>query len=351
MNDFNPFDDYSDDDIDNKTTKENNTNLPWIEKYRPKQLSDIASHEKIMGSLKVFIQDESLPHILFYGPPGTGKTSTIQAYARQIYGDSYSFMVMEINASEDRGIDLVRNKIKQFASSTNYFQKLSGGDQKYKLIILDEVDAMTEDAQSILRYVMDNYVGNTRFCLICNYIKNIDEALQSRCTCFRFSPIPDKEMTKIIKKISEKENLTITKSGIDSLIKISNGDLRKVLNNLQSLGMIYDKITESKIDKCFGYPSKDQIGNILQYLTNSSIEESYNEIENLIKEHGLSLSDIINELFRHLKDKIQNDETIDKKTKNIYAEYISRLRCIEVNQSINSSDTIQISGTVSCFKI
>lgn len=347
MNDFNPFDNYSDEEIDSdeETIKDN---IPWIEKYRPKTLNDVASHDKIMKALKVFIESDSLPHVLFYGPPGTGKTSTIQAYARQFYGDSYNFMVMEINASEDRGIDSVRNKIKQFVSSECHFQKLLGKEHSFKLVILDEVDAMTEDAQSILRHVVDNYTQNARFCLICNYIKKIDPALQSRCTSFRFSPISDIDMRVILKKVASKEKIVLTKSGIETLIKRSDGDLRKMLNNLQSVSMIYDKIDEKKINMCFGYPQKDHIEQIIDSMQSSDSYQCYKIIDNFIRDNGLSLSDIIKELFIYLKQSILENNSIDQKKAS---EIIKKLRCIEVNQSVNSSDFLQISGTISCFKL
>lgn len=345
---FNPFDNISDDeDYDNNILNEK---LPWIEKYRPKNLSDITSHDKIMKSLQVFIKDNSLPHTLFYGPPGTGKTSTIQAYAKKIYGSSYNFMVMEINASEDRGIDLVRSKIKSFAKSSNYFQKLSSNTNTFKLVILDEVDAMTEDGQAILRHVIDNYSYNTRFCLICNYIKKINQSLQSRCICFKFSPIPDKDMKIVLDKIIKSEKLTLTKSGKEAIISRSNGDLRKLLNNLQSISMIYDKIDETKINKCFNYPRKKQIIEIFDTLINKSLLDGYSIIKNTIDNNGFSLSDIIFEIYLYLKNIIVNKD-FNKLSLNSASNIITNLKSIEVNQSINSSDSIQIYGVVSCFKL
>lgn len=347
MNNFNPFEDIYDND-DYLEVKEKK-NLPWIEKYRPNKLDDITSHETIMKGLYIFFNNNQLPHTLFYGPPGTGKTSTIQTYAKELYGESYNFMVMEINASEDRGIDSVRNKIKQFASSECYFQNLSENKKyKFKLIILDEVDAMTEDAQSILRHVIDNYTGNTRFCLICNYIKKIDQALQSRCISFRFSPIPYDDTKKIIKKIIKKENLKLTKSGLDTIIKRSNGDLRKALNSLQSVSMIYDKINENNINKCFGFPQKKQIENTIKLFLEKDILTCYEYIYNIININGLSLSDIISELYEYLKECIIYDGIIDSYNASII---IQRLRCIEINSFNTSSDLIQISGIVSCFKL
>ena len=165
------------------------TNLPWVEKYRPKRLEDLISHEDILKTIKRFMDENRLPHLLLYGPPGTGKTSTILACARQLYkGKEFNSMVLELNASDDRGIGVVRNQIMNFASTRTIFSK------GFKLIILDEADAMTKDAQNALRRVMEKFTENVRFCLICNYLTKIIPAIQSRCTRFRFGPLTTTQM-------------------------------------------------------------------------------------------------------------------------------------------------------------
>ena len=159
---------------------------PWVEKYRPSTLDDLVAHKEIIGVLRRLIQADKLPHTLLYGPPGTGKTSTILAAARDMYGANFKAMTLELNASDDRGIDVVRNQIKEFAGTRRLFSR------GIKLIILDEADMMTNDAQFALRRVIEKYTSNARFCLICNYANKIIPALQSRCTKFRFAPLaPD----------------------------------------------------------------------------------------------------------------------------------------------------------------
>ena len=168
------------------------TNLPWVEKYRPDMLEEVVSHDHIVDTLNRFIEKGSLPHLLFYGPPGTGKTTTILACAAKLFGGSKDNMysnVLELNASDDRGIDVVRTMIKSFATTKNMFD--SG---KLKLIILDEADSMTNTAQDALRRVIEKYVQHVRFCLICNDIGKLTPAIQSRCTVFRFFPLSKEAM-------------------------------------------------------------------------------------------------------------------------------------------------------------
>eukprot|EP00878_Enallax_costatus_P026559 GHUV01028505.1.p1 GENE.GHUV01028505.1~~GHUV01028505.1.p1 ORF type:complete len:210 (+),score=54.50 GHUV01028505.1:200-829(+) len=172
---------------------------PWVEKYRPKTLDDVAAHKEIIDTIKKLTNENRLPHLLLYGPPGTGKTSTILAVARQIYGGAMQNMTLELNASDDRGIDVVREQIQDFASTRSVFSN------KFKLVILDECDAMTRDAQFALRRVIEKYTRNTRFCLICNYVSKIIPALQSRCTRFRFPPLDEAHVRERLQHVVQQE--------------------------------------------------------------------------------------------------------------------------------------------------
>lgn len=207
------------------------TSLMWVEKYRPRGLSDLLSHQSIIETLRKLIASNRMPHLLFHGPPGTGKTSTILACAREMYGTSFRSMVLELNASDDRGIDVVRDQIKTFASTKRIF---SSG---VKLIILDEADAMTSAAQAALRRVVEKYVANTRFCLICNYVNKISPALQSRCTKFRFGPIPPADAMTCVERVAAAEGATLAPGAADALLVLAKGDMRRVLNIFQSTSM------------------------------------------------------------------------------------------------------------------
>lgn len=337
---------------------ENSVNtLPWIEKYRPSSLDEILSHEEIISSLKIFIKSKCLPHLLFYGPPGTGKTSTITAVAKELYGKYFHFMVMELNASDDRGIEVVRNKIKQFVMSKNVFFGETIEERKdiFKLVILDETDAMTADAQAILRKIIEKYTNNTRFCLICNYIQNISQALQSRCTRFRFSPIDNQNIVQKIMNIVENENIKITKSGIETVINRSYGDMRKVINILQSVSMSYDIINEQNINVCLGYPRKQHMEIIIDNLLNNSFEKAYYNIIKIKNNHGLTLGDIITEihdlLIMYVLESKTPFEVIKLLDNDKIISILDKLRFIEYNHSVNTIENIQISGLVSIFKM
>ena len=202
-------------------------------------LADVSGHQDILATINKFVDTNRLPHLLLYGPPGTGKTSTILALARRIYGsDNMRQMVLELNASDDRGIDVVREQIKTFASTKQIFTVASSGSRAgiagYKLIILDEADAMTNTAQMALRRIMEKYTANTRFCIIANYSHKLSPALLSRCTRFRFSPLKERDIRVLVDKVIDEENVKITSDAADSLVRLSKGDMRRALNVLQA---------------------------------------------------------------------------------------------------------------------
>ncbi|EFA83803.1 replication factor C subunit [Heterostelium album PN500] len=316
--------------------------LPWVEKYRPKDLSGLIAHEDITDTVSKLIAKNSLPHLLFYGPPGTGKTSTIQAIARKLYGESYSRMVLELNASDDRGIDVVREQIKTFASSMFMFS-----NYPYKLIILDEADSMTNPAQTALRRVIEKYTRTTRFCMICNYVSKILPALQSRCTRFRFSPLPRSAITKRMKEIIECESLKVNDDALNSIITLSEGDMRKCLNILQSASMSIDvgtTIDKDTIYRCTGQPLPTDIKKILMWSLNQSYIEALNNILELKKEKGLSLTDIIKEIhFMTLK------------VPNIGGpalwNLVKELSDIEYNLSFGASEKLQLGSMLGSFQV
>ncbi|TFK42941.1 P-loop containing nucleoside triphosphate hydrolase protein [Crucibulum laeve] len=213
---------------------------PWVEKYRPKTIDEVSAQEHTVAVLQKTLTSTNLPHMLFYGPPGTGKTSTILALARQLFGpDNFRNRVLELNASDERGISIVREKIKNFARQTPRAQAVASDGKTYpcppyKIIILDEADSMTQDAQGALRRIMETYARITRFCLVCNYVTRIIEPLASRCSKFRFTPLDSASSSSRLHHIATAEHIEVDSTVIDTLISTSVGDLRRAITYLQS---------------------------------------------------------------------------------------------------------------------
>ncbi len=268
-------------------------NLPWVEKYRPNDLEGLISHEDIINTIRKFMQEDKLPHLLFYGPPGTGKTSTILACAKELYPPkAINSMVLELNASDDRGIGVVRGPILNFASTRTIFN--SG----FKLIILDEADAMTQDAQNALRRIIEKFTDNVRFCIICNYLSKIIPALQSRCTRFRFGPLQPQQILPRLDYVCEQENVNVTEDGRKALLSLSQGDMRKVLNILQSCAMAFDTVNEDNVYACVGHPLRQDVEDVLNWMLNDSFSDCYRNVNELKAAKGLSLLDIITEVHK-----------------------------------------------------
>ncbi|KAI4748924.1 activator 1 subunit 3 [Aureobasidium sp. EXF-12298] len=300
--------------------------LPWVEKYRPNTLDDVSGHQDILATINKFVDSNRLPHLLLYGPPGTGKTSTVLALARRIYGNkNMRQMVLELNASDDRGIDVVREQIKTFSSTKQIFTSFgdkTGGDSSpanFKLIILDEADAMTSTAQMALRRIMEKYTSNTRFCIIANYTHKLSPALLSRCTRFRFSPLKEPDIRRLVDIVVEKEDVNIAPDATDSLVTLSKGDMRRALNVLQAChasstplhipgqappqGAKIDRdlITNETIFDCIAAPHPADIATIRDtLLSNPDVTSCLATINTLKANKGLALADILTALGEEL---------------------------------------------------
>ena len=311
------------------------SNIPWIEKYRPKSFKEIISHDEIINTLQKLISCKKFPHTIFFGPPGTGKTSTIISCAKEIYGQNYKTMVLELNGSDDRGIKVVREQIKDFSEYNQLFCK------GVKLVILDEADSMTYDAQFALRRVIENYTHNTRFCLICNYITKLIPALQSRCITFRFGNINGKDCIDRLKYILDNEKANYDNGGINAVLKISNGDMRKSINLLQSVVMATKNINEINVYKCAGEPNPEIFSKILDYLTSNNFKDTYEYINDIRVSYGLSLIDLVKRI-----DKFIFNLELDNKQ---LCELLKDLAKIEHNLSNEGTDEIQLGSIIACF--
>lgn len=307
---------------------------PWVEKYRPKNLNDIASQEHAVKVLEKQVSTGNLPHMLFYGPPGTGKTSTILALAKQLYGPNlYKSRVLELNASDERGISIVRQKIKNFAKLT--VSNPTHEDLKnypcppYKIIILDEADSMTNDAQSALRRTMETYANITRFALVCNYITRIIDPLASRCSKFRFKLLNNENSLNRLKYIANEEQLNLDKlqsedDVLNEVLKISNGDLRKAITYLQSASKLSTSlqleddqdgnaglITKQSIRETAGVLPDELIDNLVKTIRSKNEEKLISLVNNIILS-GWSAQQLIDQLHEILV----MDDSINSLVKN-----------------------------------
>jgi len=328
------------DDIEDGNKMNYESTLPWVEKYRPHKLKDIMGNDNIKSSLQHYLEIGKLPHLLFYGQSGIGKTSLINAYAKEAYGDYLSLMVLQINASEERGIEIIRNKVKPFVLSSCLYKT-----QPFKLVILDEVDSMTISAQSMLRRIIEDYTENARFCLICNKIKNIDPAIQSRCTSFKFANLDDNIMKENLINICKQEKINYDMSGLDILIKISKGDMRKAINNLQSLSMAYDKLNYDNVIRFTGYPPLNTIKNIYEMTQKNQLNKCYDKIKELIDNEQYAVLELITEMHNYLLDLFLSGKIQINKFTNI----ITKLKKIEQNVFLCPPNDMAISAFISCF--
>eukprot|EP00768_Dysnectes_brevis_P006079 gnl/Dysnectes_brevis/4658_a6361_860.p1 GENE.gnl/Dysnectes_brevis/4658_a6361_860~~gnl/Dysnectes_brevis/4658_a6361_860.p1 ORF type:complete len:344 (+),score=65.07 gnl/Dysnectes_brevis/4658_a6361_860:47-1078(+) len=278
------------------STEESKKSLPWVEKYRPDSLDKVISHEDIIGTLKKLIDARKLPHLLFYGPAGTGKTSTIVALANEVFGSRFSTQVLELNASDERGIDVVRERVKTFASSSNVGgTKASAG---FKLVILDEADNMTSIAQFALRRIIEKYTRTTRFCLICNYVGKIIPALQSRCTRFRFKPLASPAVTSLLKEVAAKEEVTLGAGSVEALLDLAKGDMRQILNTLQAAALAGEKHVDGpSIYAVAGRADPSVALRLMESLLTLPFSQAVDAVRSQMEE-GVALEDIVTLMFK-----------------------------------------------------
>lgn len=275
----------------------------WIEKYRPKILKDIVGQDDIVERLNAYAKIKNVPHLLFSGPAGTGKTTSALALSRELFGETWKQNFIELNASDERGINIIRGKIKNFARTSPI------GENQFKIIFLDEADSLTIDAQSALRRTIEKYSHICRFILSVNYSSKIIEPIQSRCTVFRFGPIKSDSIHKYLSKIASEEKLDISDDGFETLIFISKGDLRKAINVLQVGASISNKITADLLYETSSTAKPDDVKLLINSALSGDFMKARNQLYDLLLKYGLSGEDLIKQIHQNIFDLTISDES------------------------------------------
>ena len=305
---------------------------PWVEKYRPREVADVVSQEEVVAVMKKCLAGRDIPNLLFYGGPGTGKTSTILAMARELFGpNDMRDRVLELNSSDERGIDVIRDKVKGFSQRAVPAKRSDGLPcPAIKLVVLDEADSMTQPAQEALRRIMEKESRSTRFCLICNYISRIIDPITSRCAKFRFAPLPRKQIEEKLRSISLEEQVRVSQDALGALFEASEGDLRKAITYLQSIARLQDAASEAETEARQVYEIAGFVpSHIMDRLLTACQSDSYDQLETAVREvvaEGFSA----NQLLSQLHDRVLTGEFLSDKQKSAVA-----LRLAQVDKRIS----------------
>lgn len=307
----------------------------WTEKYRPRTFSDIVGHEDIVKRARAFVEAKNMPHLLFAGPAGCGKTTLALIIAKQLFKEKWHENFLELNASDERGIDVVRQKIKTFARTKSL------GEIPFKIILLDESDALTKDAQHALRRIMEMFTGTCRFILSCNVSSKIIDPIQSRCAIFRFKPLEKKDAIKIIEKIAKEEGLKINSEAIDTLFNKSNGDLRRVINLIQASSSITKNITKDTLYEVISEAEPQEVKEILEIAMKGNFLDAREKLLNLMLKKSLGGLDIVKAISQEIWNlNIKEDEKI---------KLIEKCGEIEFRLVEGSDEFIQLEALLASF--
>ena len=308
----------------------------WIEKYRPKNLAEVVGQQDVVERLRSYVATRALPHLLFTGSAGVGKTTCAVALAREMFGDTWNMNFRELNASDERGIDVVRNQIKQFARTAPL------GEATFKILFLDEADALTQDAQAALRRTMENYAETCRFILSCNYSSKIIDPIQSRCAIYRFRPLTDDAICQEMARIAEKEGITIDEGACAALTYVSLGDMRKAINALQGAAIVSDHVTAENLYAITANANPDEITAHLSLRLEGAFETAERMLHTLMYEKGIAPNELLNQLYRE----ISRSESLDRRLK---VDLIDHLGEADFRMSEGADADIQMDALLARF--
>ncbi|MCQ4449369.1 MAG: replication factor C small subunit [Sulfolobales archaeon] len=303
----------------------------WVEKYRPKSLDDIVNQKEIVERLKKFVAERNMPHLLFAGPSGTGKTTAALALVHDLYGDNYRQYFLELNASDERGIDVIRNKVKEFART------VPPGDVPFKVVLLDEADNMTADAQQALRRTMELYTQTTRFVLACNYLSKIIEPIQSRTALFRFYPLKKEDVVNRLAYIAKNEGVEYDEKALETIYDITQGDMRKSINILQAASA-YGKVTVEAVYKVLGLAQPKEVREMMNLALSGKFNEARAKLRELLVNYGLSGEDVVKQVHREITG---GELQIPEELRVLLADYIGE---VEFRIMEGADDEIQLSA-------
>ncbi len=309
----------------------------WIEKYRPTTFESIKGQKEILSKIKGFINQKNMPHLLFAGPAGIGKSTTALVIARTLFGETWRENFLELNSSDERGIDVVRTKVKDFARTKAL------GDVPFKIIFLDECDALTKEAQQALRRTMELYAQTTRFILSCNYSSKILDPIQSRCTVFRFKPLEKEQLFLIFDKIAKEEELHIDASAKEALYQSCNGDCRKAENILQSCAAVGTEITEESIFSLASVANPTEVKEFLSLAMQNKLVLARNKMLDTMLKYGLNGLDLI----KQIQKEAWNLE-IEDRTK---VALIDKCGEIEFRMTEGSDEFLQLEALLAQFTL
>ena len=262
----------------------------WTEKYRPKNLDEVVGQKHVTERLKAYVSSNNMPHLLLTGPAGTGKTTCSLAMAKEMFGDEWKGNFIELNASDERGIDVVRGKIKEFARTAPL------GKAEFKIIFMDEADALTSDAQAALRRTMEKFSKICRFILSCNYSSKIIDPIQSRCAVFRFKPLSREDVSEYLNKIVSNEGIQIDDDAMDALVHVARGDMRRAVNSLQVAAAQSERIDVDTIYQTTGLANPEEVKKMLETALSGNFIGARDKLDEIMIEFGLSGQDIIKQI-------------------------------------------------------